>query len=194
MKIIKGLFFSFIAGLGLLLFGCEYANNIRTASFANITAYGSDKNTVRIAFEKDERVNDKYFDIQVRSSEAVDLNITEELRESLDVQITDTKWNSLATLFVNAKGEPNTESFEVYKKVQSKTYIITSEKEVTLTFRVVIGEAEKNSNGMGYILTNSKEVSDEFKLKLAKKESKINDLTYISKYDKIIKQRSNYEK
>lgn len=168
MKIIKGLFFSFIAGLSLFLFGCEYANNIRTASFSNITAYGSDKNTVKVSFEKDERVNDKYFDIQVRSSEEVALNITEELGESLDVQITDTKWNSLTTLLVNAKGKADTEVFEVYKKVQSKTYIITSEKEVTLTFRVVIGEAEKNSKGTGYILTNSKEVSDEFKLKLNK--------------------------
>lgn len=168
MKIIKGLFFSLIAGLGFLMFGCEYANNIRTATFSNITAYGSDKNAIKVVFEKDERVNDKSFDIQVRSSEAGNLTITEEFGESLDVEISDTRWNSLATLLVVAKDKPDTEVFATYKDVSSKTYIITSEKEATLTFRVVVGEAVKNASGTGYILSNTKEVSSEFKLKLVK--------------------------
>lgn len=168
MKLIKGLFFTFVAGMGLVLFGCEYANNIRTASFSNITAYGSDKNTIKVSFERDNRVNEKYFDIQVRSSEEVDLNITEEMKESLDIEIPDTKWNSLTTLLVNAKEKPDTEIYDICKNIQSKTYIITSNKDVVLTFRVVIGEAEENSKKTGYILTNSKEISDEFKIKIAK--------------------------
>lgn len=168
MKLIKGLFFSFLSIVCLTVFGCEYANNIRAATFSKITAYGSDKNTVKVVFERDKRVNEKAFDIQIRASEQVTVKIAEELKEGVDIEFADTKWKSLTTLLVNAAGKPNTEQYEIFKEVQSKTYIITSEKEVTLTFRVVAGEAEDNAAGTGKILSNSKEVSDEFKLKLVK--------------------------
>ena len=168
MKIIKGLFFSIISVIGLFIYGCENANNIRTATFSNITAYGSDKNTIKVSFERDDRVNDKYFDIQIRVSEEIKLNIAEEMKESLEIDISGTRWNSLTTLMVNASGAPDTEEFAIYKEVQSKTYIITAPKEVYITFRVVVGEAEENSKKTGYILSNSKEISEEYKVKLTK--------------------------
>lgn len=166
MKLIKGFFFSVLAVVCLTVCGCEYANYVRTASFSNITASGSDKNTVKVTFEKDTRVNEKAFDIQVRASEEVSINIAEEFKESVGIEFVNTKWNSLTTLLVIAENKPDTEEYQTYKEVQSKTYIMTTDKEVTLTFRVVVGETEDNAAGTGQILTNSKEVSDEFKIKL----------------------------
>ena len=171
MKALKKIVvFLFLASV-FVFFGCESTNDIRCAYFSDITLPGSDSNTIRVNFEKDSRVDEKYVDIQVRSSKDCDVEINAENEEPVLIYFDDTKWKSLTTLLVEGKGQSGTETFKRYKQAQSMTYILKSTESVELLFRVVVGDSNENSDKTGYILTNGKEVSNEFKLKLVPKKT-----------------------
>ena len=166
MRRVKRLCLCLIIGLCFSLFGCEQTNDLRTVYFSEITAPQSTNYTVKIVFERDKRVNEKYIDIQLRSSVPAAVRAYRENEEETEILFDDTKWNSLTTLFCAAKDQPETEDFKKYDETQSLTYIFRSEKALTLTLRVVAGEKKENASKTGFILTNAKEISDEFKLKI----------------------------
>ena len=167
MKIVSKLLLFVCLGLSFFsIVGCESTNSIRTAYFTDISPAGSNKSTIKMTLQKDSRVDEKYFDIQVRSNKVLSLEINEENNNPIIISFDDTKWKSLTTLMVEAEEKPDTETFKKYKEVQSKTYILKSQTDGTLTFRVVVGEPEENASKTGFILANSKDVSSEFKLNL----------------------------
>lgn len=169
MKLLKRIVWFLFLSIGVFgVSGCESTNEMRTAYFNNITAPGSPQNTIKVTLQSDKMVDEKYFDIQVRSDRELEVQVYEENGQSITINLDDTRWNSLTTLMVEGEGKSGTETYEKYKMVQSKTYVFISPEEATLTFRLVVGEPEENSLKTGYILTNSKEVSNEFKLKLKK--------------------------
>jgi len=161
MKLIKKLLFLLL--VPILFVGCESTTDVRTASFTNITASGSADFTIKIAMQSDDRVNKKAVDIQVRANKECELKCWEENKSKMTIIFDDTKWKSLTTLMLT---EPDTENFDIYEDVQSKTFIFNSSEKVELTFRVVVGEKLENASKKGYILSNSKEISDEFILKI----------------------------
>jgi len=161
MKFIKKLLFLLL--VPMLFMGCESTNDVRAASFTDITASGSADFTIKVAMQSDDRVNKKAVDIQVRASKECELETWEENKNKVTITFDDKKWKSLTTLMLT---EPDTEDFDIYEDVQSKTFIFNSGEEVNLTFRVVVGEKLENASKKGYILSNSKEISDEFTLKI----------------------------
>ena len=166
MKILKKVI-AFLLVFGTFMFvGCEDTNDLRSAYFTNITQPDSSNNTIRVTFEKDSRVDEKYVDIQVRSNKEAKIEINEENKQPEEISFDNTKWNSLTTLLVEGVGESGTEVFRKYKETQSKTYILKTINEIELCFRVVVGDSNENATKTGYILTNAKEVSKEFKIKL----------------------------
>lgn len=168
MKFFKQIKLFIIIGLSLFIFGCESTNDIRTAYFSNITSAVSSNNTIRVTLQSDKRVDEKFFDIQVRSNEEVSLQVYEENGTPINIFFDDTKWKSLTSLMLEGQGKAGTETFKKYSDVQSQTYIFVSSQEAELTFRLVVGEVEENASGKGYILSNSKDVSKEFKIRLKK--------------------------
>ena len=169
MKYLKRLFLLCLIVFSLSFLGCETTNDIRCANFTNITMAGSDKHTLKIIYEKDKRVDEKYVDIQVKSNKLATVKFNKENEEIINLTFDDTNFNSLTTLIVQAKGMETYEDFKKYKETQSKTLIFSGNEEVLLTFKVVVGDKTENATNTGYILTNSKEISKEFNLKLAKK-------------------------
>ena len=168
MKFFRQIKLFIIIGLSLFIFGCESTNDIRTAYFSNITSAGSSNNTIRVTLQSDKRVDEKFFDIQVRSNKEVSLQVYEENGTAINISFDDTKWKSLTSLMLEGQGKVGTETYKKYSDVQSQTYIFVSSQESELTFRLVVGEVEENASGKGYILSNSKDVSKEFKIKLKK--------------------------
>ena len=169
MKFLKKLFLFCLIGFCVSFFACENTNDIRCASFTNITQPGSDKSEIRVVYEQDERINEKYVDIQIKSSKPIQLSFNKENEEKLTINFKNTAYNSLETLIVEAQDMAGHEDFKKYKEMQSETLIFSSDEDVVLTFKVVVGEKTENSTRTGYILANSKEISNEFKLKLSKK-------------------------
>lgn len=170
MKFFKRIVLYIFASISAVcFFGCERTNDLRSASFFDITVPSSQNKTIKVVFEKDSRVDEKFVDIQLRANKASIVLCHEENKEDFELTFEDTKWKSLTTLFYEAQNRSGEEEFKKYKETQSLTYIFSSEEEVVLTFRAVVGEPEQNSLKTGYILTNAKEISDEFKLKLTKK-------------------------
>ena len=143
-----------------VLAGCEASNTVKTVAFSNITSAGSEDYTVRIMFIEDERVDNKYYDIQLKADKPMTIKIGKEMEEKKVIQLSD-KWNSLTSLLVD---EPNTETFTKGSEAITLVYILTAEAKANITFRAVVGGIEENAFGTGYIITSPEECSDEFVL------------------------------
>lgn len=136
IKLLFCLFFSFI-----FLFGCERTENPLSVTFCNKTMSGSGRNVVVMSVANDKLYKEKKLDVLVKSDEDVTLSICEELEDPVSVELKQDQWYSIALLLNN---NSNSEIFENYKEVYSRTYIIETERENKLYFQAVVGE--KNDN------------------------------------------------
>lgn len=170
MKMIKKIaLFGGVAACILGITGCENSNDLRLASFSNITAAGSTDYAIRISFAEDERVDEKFYDVQLKATKAGQLVFWKEGEEKKTLTIDeDNAWRSLTTLIAVSEGKPNTEQFIKYSEALTQTYIFNSNQDNTLLFRVVVGEPEDNAQKTGKILTSTEEVSSVFMLKMNK--------------------------
>ena len=161
-------FIIFIAIFAFLaLSACESATTLKTASISEITAAGSKNYGVKISFANDSRLEGKWVDVQVKFNKLGTLTLWEEHNEKLQFEIDEVdEWYSLTSIFVNAKGSPNTEDFEKHNQALTRTYLFNYDGKININFRVVAGEKEENSDGSGYILVGSEPISDQFVLKI----------------------------
>ena len=138
--------------------GCESGNMLRTASFTNITQAGSEDYTFRITFAEDKRVNDRYYDIQIKADGNKKIKIGREMQEKKEIQLTE-KWNSLTTLLAS---QLNTETFLKGSEATTVVYIFNATEKIKVTLRVVVGGVEENASGTGQIITSPEDASNEF--------------------------------
>lgn len=157
MKKILSLFSIFLMSLCVLA-GCESSNTLKTVAFSNVTGAGSEDYTVRVMFLEDKRVDNKYYDIQIKADKDVKIKIGKEMEDKKEIQLTD-EWNSLTTLMLD---ESNTETFTKGSDAVTLVYIFTTEGKAKVTFRGVVGGIEENATKTGYIITSPEECSDEF--------------------------------
>lgn len=158
--------FCFVA---IFMMGCENSTNLRCATIREITSAGSENYGVSVSFMEDERVKEKFVDVQVKANEECQLVFWEENGEKMTLNLyKKDDWYSLTSLIAIAQDKPNTEKFMPFKDAVTKTYIFNSEKPVELTLRVVAGDVEENSQKTGDVLVGSEDISDEFKLKIQK--------------------------
>ena len=162
------LYISFILIIfSMIFFACQ--KNMEIASFKLGTVAGSTNNTFTVSFQDDKRYEKKYYDILVKSDKSnLKITLQEELKdEQYDLIFNSSdKWYSLTTLLINFKNNPETEDFISFKDAVSKTFIIKSNEEAKLKFKVVSGDKFINYKGTGYLLANQENVSKEFTLKL----------------------------
>ncbi len=168
------LFLSFMLALcSIFLFACQ--NTPQIASFKLGTMAGSSNNTFTVSFQDDKRYEKKYYDILVKSNkENLKITFQEELKEDeYEIVFEESeRWYSLTTFLVNAKNNPDTEDFISFKDAISETYIVKSNEDAKLKFKVVSGDKFKNYKDTGYLLANQENVSKEFELKVKANENK----------------------
>jgi len=145
-----------------VLSGCEESNTVKTVAFSNITGAGSKDYTVKVMFIEDERVDNKYYDIQIKADKEIKIKIGKEMEEKKEISINE-NWNSLTTLLIDT---PNTETFTKGSDAVTLVYIFTSQDKAKITFRAVVGGIEENAYGSGYIITSPEACSDELVLEM----------------------------
>ena len=142
----------------LILTGCESGNILRTVSFSEITSAGSDDYTFRVTFSQDERVDEKYYDLQIKADGEKKISIGQEFEEKQEVLLTE-EWQSLTSLLLKI---PNSETFTKGKEAISLVYIFNAQEKVKVFVRAVVGGITDNAFKTGKIITNPEPASNEF--------------------------------
>lgn len=144
----------------LILTACESGNTLRTATFSEITSAGSEDYTFKVMFSEDERVDEKYYDLQIKADGNKKIVIGKEFEEKKEIQLTE-NWQSLTTLLLR---EPDTETFTKGKDAGSLIYIFNAEEKTKVILRAVVGGITDNANKTGKIITNPEPASAEFEI------------------------------
>lgn len=157
-----------IIGMSFLFFtACEDSTLLQCATISEITSAGSENYGVQINFLNDKRLEDKFVDVQIKFSEICDITFWEENQEKLTLEIDDyDEWYSLTSLIAKAKGHEGEETFEKFADAVGKTYLFNYDGDIDITFRVVVGDVEQNSEESGQILVGSEPICDQFTLKI----------------------------
>jgi hypothetical protein len=152
---------------GGIMAGCETSTNIECAYISEITSAGSQNYAIRITHASDSRLDDKGVDTQVKFSRRGQITIWQEGGEKYNYFVEDyDNLYSLTVIFATFENKEGQEKFEEKKDATNKTYILSSEQSVDVTFRVVAGDIEQNSQGTGQILVGSEPISKQYKLKI----------------------------
>lgn len=164
---VKNIVALFLLSFAFLLVGCEDSTMIKSAFISEATSAGSDEYVLRINFQTDSRLESESVDVLIKSDKPVNLTFWEENGQELTLTFDRSDyWESLTHLVTLSKGELGRETFEKFAKVTNKSYIFKSEEAVNLTFRVIAGQVQDNSDGTGQILIGTDNISEEFVLKI----------------------------
>lgn len=150
-----------------LMFACEKSTQIRTASISEITSAGSKNYGVKVSYCEDKRLKGKGTDVQIKFSKTGTITIWQEGKEKFDYVIDDfDEWQSMTHILNSAYTPDKGDKIEKYEDALSKTYLFNYDGKMNVTFRVVVGQIEKNSDETGEILVGTQAVSDNFTLKI----------------------------
>ena len=152
------IFFLLILCPCIFLAACEDGNILQTVAFSEISSPGSDNYAFRVDFVEDTRVDNKYYDIQIKANGNKKIRIGKEYDEKKEISLT-SDWQSLTTLLLDT---PNAETFTMGSEAVSLIYIFTSDESATITLRAVVGGIEDNAFGTGKIITSPEKCSSEF--------------------------------
>ena len=152
--------------LSLILVGCERCPYI--VSFQNATMAGSDKNTIKVMFAKDDIYIDKAYDLMLQcDKENVTLNVHFENQPAFDINIKEKDyWYSLGNLYYSAKNLAEQEDFTNLKDAVNLTIIFESKIECNIKLKAVVGDKVENAEKTGYLLSNAQQVSKEYTQKI----------------------------
>ena len=156
-----------VLALACAIAGCESSNQIIAAHISNITSAGSSDYSLQVIFDSDTRIEQKYYDIQVKSSvENLDFTFFRQGEGKFSANIAQKdRWNSLTSIIYSSLGQPDRQTFSQLKDAQNAIYVFNVSQPTTLIFRVVAGECENDADGGGQILANTQQISEEFVLK-----------------------------
>lgn len=156
--------------LCFLAVGCENETKIRTAHISDITGAMSTKYAVKVVLDDDDRVSDKYVDLQLKSDkEEQILKVAEENGEFFTICLPKKDyWYNLTYLISKSNGTPIDANFTVYEDYGNKVFNFTSQNDFNLTLRVVAGQSKKNGETQENILVLSEDISEEVAIKVKK--------------------------
>lgn len=158
-----------VSAFSMTLFGCEKSTQLRTAYINEITAAGSENYAIKVSYSEDSRLENKGTDIQVKFDNIGTIKIGKENEEKFQYKINDyDEWYSMTAIFAQAENKVGEEKFENYKDALPKTYLFEFDGDIKITFRIVAGDIEENSEGTGEILAGSEPISEQFTLKINK--------------------------
>ena len=155
-----------------LLSGCENETKIRSAHISEITGALSTDYAIKVTLDNDERVKDKYVDLQIKSSNEEQLvAFGEELGEQYVVCFPKSDyWYNLTYLISKTNGVQGEAGYKTYEDFGSRVFLFSADNDVDLTFRVVAGETKENADSQEEILVLSEDISSEVKVSVKKHE------------------------
>lgn len=167
----KKILLCFLTFILLFSVGCDNQGLI-CAHLSDATQGLSTNYAVRMVLDDETRVEEKYVELQIKSTiEGLKLNFGEEGEEKQEIVIDKAdEWYNITVLQASANGMSGKETYEKYSEKGNMTYLFTTSDEAKLTFRVVIGEAIQNDDKTGYILTATECISNELKISVKKAE------------------------
>ena len=158
----------------LTCFGYENGTVIKAGHISEITGALSTDYAIKVTLDKDDRVNEKFVDLQIKSSnEQQFLTFGEENSDSFVISLPKKDyWYNLTYLISQSNGISDGENYKKYEEFGSRVYLFKTQNDVELTFRVVAGQTKTNEETGEEILVLGEAISDEVVLKLKKAENK----------------------
>ena len=152
-----------------MLFGCETENSLKTAHISDKTNDLSTKYAVLFALDEDDRLTEKYVDIQLKSNKQdQQLSIFEENKNALTITLPEKDfWYNMSYLISRANGTKEA-GYQKYEDFGTKHFVFTTENDVDITFRVVCGDLKKNEETQEEIMVLSEPISKETTIKMKK--------------------------
>lgn len=147
----------------LLLVGCEKETMLRVAHISDNTAAKSANHSIKVVLEDDERVKEKFVDLQIKSGKpGQKLLIGEDRHDKTNVVLEKADfWYNLTYLLDKANGIDVKVEYSPYKEYGDKVFNFNVPNDVKLTFRVVAGNTKKDQESGDEILVLSEDISDE---------------------------------
>lgn len=155
-----------------LLCGCENETQIKSAHISEITGALSTDYAIKVTLDNDARVNDKYVDLQIKSSKEEQLvTFGEEMEEQFVICFPKSDyWYNLTYLISKTNGVQGEAGYKSYEDFGSRVFLFSADNDVDLTFRVVAGETKRNEETQEEILVLSEDISKEVKVSVKKHE------------------------
>ncbi len=161
------LLFVFILMASSVMFACEKSTQIRAATISEITSAGSKNYGVKVSYLEDKRLKGKGTDVQIKFNKTGKITIWQEGKDKFEYEIEDfDEWQSMTHILNVAYGEGKGDKYEKFEDALNKTYLFNYGGNIKVTFRVIVGEIEKNSDETGEILVGGQAISDNFTLNI----------------------------
>ena len=157
--------------LFLFVSGCDKETTLNLAHISDNTLGKSTEYSVKVVLDDDDRMDEKYVDLQVRSSEKDQIvNVGEHGKEKITLRLEkENYWYNLTFLIDRANGISSEGGYLKYGDYGNKIFNLNVPNDVNLTFRVVAGNVKKNEDSAEEILVLSEPISNEFVLEAKKK-------------------------
>lgn len=155
-----------------VLVGCESETKVRSAFISDISGALSTRYSIRVALEKDDRVNDKYVDLQIKvDKENQQLLFGEENGDAYTLRLErNDYWYNLNYLISRTNALKVEGEYQNYQDFGTKVFNFSANNDCKLTFRVVAGQEKKNEETGERILVVSEDISEEVTIDVKKNE------------------------
>jgi hypothetical protein len=163
MKMKKFILVFLCVCFSFVLVACENQTNLQTAYLSDVTGAFKTDYSIKVVLDNDDRVNEKYVDLQIMSSadEQV-LKFGEENGDAYTICLPKKNfWYNLTYLISKTNGTGVEAGYQTYKDYGNKIYNFTTANDVDLKFRVVVGQMKENEETQEQILVLSECVSNE---------------------------------
>ena len=174
MKRFRNIFLIILCVCFCFITGCEAETKLRTAHISEITGALSSDYGIKVVLDKDDRVSDKFVDLQIKSSKAEQtLTFGEEGDAQYSIYLPKSDyWYNLTYLISKTNGVSDESGYQNYEDYGNKVFLFSANHDVNLTFRVVAGGVKKNIDSGEEILVLSEDISTEVVVAVKKHEEK----------------------
>lgn len=160
--------FSFVA------IGCENEAALQVGHLSEVTSAMSTTYAINIVLDNDDRVNDKFVDLQIRCNKDEQVfNVYEEMGDKFTICLPQKNfWYNLTYLISKTNGAKDEASYVKCEDYGNHIYNFTTPNDVDVTFRLVAGQKKVNDQTQEEILVLSEEISKELNVKMKKYQEK----------------------
>lgn len=150
--------------------GCDSETQVNCAHISNITSALSNQYAIKVVLDDDERVQEKYVSLQIKSSvENLSLTFGEEMEDDYVLSFPKADyWYNLTYLISQTNGVGTEAGYLDYEEYGDRVFRFSAEEDVKLTFRMVAGATKVNEETGEEILVLSEPISKEVEVDVKK--------------------------
>ena len=152
----------------VLLLACENETQLRVAHIGDNTAALSTDYSIKVTLDNDDRVKDKYVDLQLKTNnDGQILVFGDELSEKANLVFTKKDyWYNLTYLINQSHQDATEDGYKKYEEYGDKVFNFYTNQDCEVTFRIVAGKLKTNEDTHEQILLLTEDISDEINMKL----------------------------